>query len=85
VSPGSKVIYWAAEKGMTNASNPWQAYGDFANAGVTLADDQGFAKLSVASPREYKVPSGVLLPKHIHYRVIDASGAMMGPVQTIFI
>lgn len=88
----SKVIYWAAQSignlDVSAAIGPKKAYGDYSNSGVVLADDNNKATLHVRVPRGYSVekPGGKMaLPRHIHYRVADPTGAWIGPVQTIFV
>lgn len=88
----SKVIYWAAQSignlDTSTAIGPKQAYGDFSNSGVVLADDNNKATLHVHTPRGYTVekPTGKLtLPRHIHYRIADPTGARIGPVQSLFV
>lgn len=84
VEPNVNVIYWAAESGDKDMKNPWIAYNDYANAGVSRSDAHGFARLKVRSPTTYKV--GALfkrtLPAHVHYRVCKYPG-WVGRVETI--
>ena len=80
----SHVVYWAAESGSGLVSNPYDAYGNFTNAGVVLASVTGDAVLPVRCPSQYKVPGlsgGRTLPRHVHYRALYTSG-IAGPVQT---
>jgi hypothetical protein len=89
----SKVIYWAAQSignlDISTAIGPKQAYGDYSNSGVVLADDNNKATINVHPPRGYTVEKPLrgkmTLPRHIHYRVADPTGAWIGPVQTIFV
>lgn len=83
VEPGVNIVFWAAESGDENLDNPWIAYQQFANAGVTKADEHGIATLRVRHPSTYKV--GMLhrrVPAHVHYRVCKHPG-MLGRVETI--
>jgi hypothetical protein len=95
LKPGATVMYWAAEQSLGNwRSQPaepatdglarikdWrQAYLDFANAGVTRADDAGVAVLVIRKPQPYTVPVKGRLESHVHWRVCE--GHMLGPVQT---
>jgi uncharacterized membrane protein YuzA (DUF378 family) len=75
VTPHAKVAYWAAYppvKPGTVYENPQQAYNDFANAGLAIADANGDAVLRFRTPGSYKV-RGVTLPPHVHYRSAAAS------------
>ena len=91
--PKSKVIFWASKKwggamDLSSSVTPWQAYGDFTNSGVVLADDNGVATLKVSKPRAYTVDKALgpkMIPAHVHYRVADPGGAWIGPVQTVFV
>lgn len=83
--PGVKVLYWAAEpenKELQTIQNYRQAYLEYRNAGVAIADDTGLAILRVRKPQPYTVPVKGELPAHIHYRVCSGDG-FIGPVQTI--
>lgn len=83
--PGTKVMYWAAEPGTKNLQTlpDWRnAYLDFKNAGVAVADDTRMAKLRVRKPQPYNVPLKGKLKPHIHYRVCMNQG-FVGPVQTV--
>lgn len=84
VEPGVNVVFWAAEPNLEIVDNPWQAYSEYANAGVTKADNAGVALLAVRRPASYKVPSRRTLKSHIHYRTCDDKG-MLGPVKTVYI
>lgn len=84
VEPGVNVVFWGAEPNLQIVDNPWQAYSEYANAGVTKADNTGVALLAVRKPASYKVPSGRTLKSHIHYRTCDGKG-MLGPVKTVFV
>jgi uncharacterized membrane protein YuzA (DUF378 family) len=87
VTPGAKVMYWAAEpknedlKGLQD----WRkAYLGFRNAGVAVADANGNVELSVRNPQAYSVPMKGKLNSHIHYRVCRNDG-MMDRVETTFL
>ena len=84
---GHKVIYWAAEPTATEQKmfTTWQdAYGDFNNVGVAIADAEGSALLQVRRPQSYWVPPGRRLAPHIHYRICGQDG-ILGPVRSLFI
>jgi hypothetical protein len=70
--PNVNVIYWAAKSSNTSFDNPWDAYGNYSNSGITKSDNQGIAEIKLACPAEYTVEKfGVIkkkLQRHIHYR-----------------
>ena len=83
VKPNSKVVYWAAKGNPdTIFSNPWDAYGDNSNYGVTTSDNNGVAVFSFRYPPRYRVPSKGLLNPHVHYRVCLGKG-MMSRIHTL--
>jgi len=86
---GRKVLYWAAESleatNKLSTLNNWkEAYGNFNNAGVAIADEEGSALLHVRRPQAYWVPPGKKLEPHVHYRIC-ANDGMMGPVRSLYI
>jgi hypothetical protein len=87
VAPGAKVLYWAAEPGSEGLDkiHDWrQAYAQFKNAGVTVADIRGNAFLKVRPPQPYTVPFRGTLDPHVHYRVCQQDG-MMSRIETMFL
>lgn len=86
--PNVNIIYWAAEVNDQVQANPWVAYDEYANAGVTRSDDRGTAVLRFRRPASYKVNKfgfvNSALEPHVHYRVCKHSG-MMGRVETVAI
>lgn len=83
--PNSNVIYWASETHKEVIANPWLAYDQYSNAGVTRSDVNGVAVLKFREPSAYKVPSGMkTLQPHVHYRVCAYPG-MLSEVKTVFI
>jgi len=81
VKPNKKVVYWAA-LGKNDDQNVSGAYQDYSNYGVTMSNANGEAVLAIHEGHGYKVGFGTI-PRHIHYRVLDISPGMMGPVQTV--
>jgi uncharacterized membrane protein YuzA (DUF378 family) len=84
---GKKILYWAAksENNTKIALKDWrEAYGNFENAGVAIAGDDGSALLQVQRPQSYWVPPGRRLEPHVHYRICSDDGTM-GPVRSLFI
>lgn len=85
VKPGVKVLYWAAEpanKDLQSIQDYRHAYLEYRNAGVAVADSDGYATLRVRKPQPYNVPVKGELPAHIHYRVCWGHG-FIGPVETV--
>ena len=85
VEPGTKVMYWAAEpanKDLKKVQDWRQAYISYRNAGVAVADADGYATLKVRRPQSYLVPFKGELQPHIHYRVCHGEG-MMARVMTV--
>jgi len=85
VEPGMKVMYWAAEpanKDLKKIQDWRHAYLSYRNAGVAIADGDGYASLKVRKPQGYLVPFKGELQPHIHYRVCHGEG-MMGRVTTV--
>jgi len=86
LTPGAKVLYWAAEpsketKGLDSLKNWQQAYLEFANAGVARVSADGHVVLRIRKPQPYTVPLKGRLEAHVHWRVCK-DGGMVGPVQT---
>lgn len=88
VTPGAKVVYWAAEPNPTQGSDlpTWDvAYAGYENGGVAVADERGFALLRFRGPPQaYKVPTTGKLRPHVHFRVADKAG-FMSRVKTLFL
>jgi len=87
--PGAKVVYWASEPDpLANDAQPvsWdEAYGDYDNSGIVVADDSGDAVLPIRGPPQpYKVPMKGRIEPHVHFRVEDMLG-VFGPVKTKYI
>jgi uncharacterized membrane protein YuzA (DUF378 family) len=83
-TPNSNVVYWAAETNKEVSENPWIAYAEYSNAGVTRSDVNGVAKLKFRMPGSYKVKHGLkTLSPHVHYRVCKFPG-MLSEVKTVF-
>ena len=81
--PNVKIAYWAAlNKG--EQTDVKKAYGDYENSGVVMSDDKGNVSLPIMTGTGYTLPSGDILPKHVHYRIIGQpnSYGMIGKVET---
>jgi uncharacterized membrane protein YuzA (DUF378 family) len=77
--PGAKVLYWASEPANEELKvlNNWrEAYLEYKNAGVVLADENGMATLRVRKPQAYSVPTKGRLESHVHYRMCLNDGAL---------
>jgi uncharacterized membrane protein YuzA (DUF378 family) len=72
--PNVKVIYWATHPSNKVIDNPYDAYGDYSNQGVTKTDENGKATLQFQIPSAYKVPYKGTLTPHVHYRYWTSSG-----------
>ena len=87
LKPGAKILFWAAEPatdGLARIKTWDQAYLEFANAGVTIADGNGHATLRFRKPQPYTVPVHGQIEAHVHWRVCG-DGGMLGPVQNTMI
>jgi hypothetical protein len=85
VPPNTKVVYWAADSendSLTISPDPWVAYKDYANAGVTTSDRNGNAYLRVRFPQKYRIPIGATLDNHVHYRYCKEPG-LLSSVYTV--
>lgn len=81
---GTRVIYWAANKTDKIIEDPFEAYKDFHNVGVTKVVG-GKATVKIFCPDKYKVNHfGMtnVLDKHFHYRVVFKDTGLMSPVMT---
>ena len=87
--PNTKIAYWAAlpikngdgDDDSDSEPDVMTAYGDFSNSGVVMSDDNGLAQLHILAGTSYEVPSGKVIPRHVHYRIINEHG-MMGRIRT---
>jgi len=86
--PGTKVVYWAAEPDPNQGSDfptPEEAYGEYENSGVVVADSSGHAILRFRGPpQSYTVPMKGRLAPHVHFRIADKNG-FLGRVQSVFV
>ena len=65
------VIYWASGKSDEDYKDYLEAYGSFANAGITKTDDIGSVVIKIACPAAYyvnKFGRNMRLSRHMHYR-----------------
>ena len=79
------IIFWASEPNNKILDNPYDAYLDYKNSGVTRSDENGIAILKVRKPSNYYVPmKPEPLRKHIHYRICNGNG-MLSRIETIYL
>lgn len=85
VKPNTRIAYWAALPKQSQET-PYvnDAYGKFENSGVVMSDLNGVAELLILPGSEYRIPSGSVVNRHIHYRELDLPSGMMGKVQTVY-
>ncbi len=80
--PNTKIIYWSAyQKG--EKTPVVDAYSDYANSGAVMSDSNGNAVLEIVEGSGYTVPSGQVIPKHVHFRTVGLPDGMMGKVETV--
>lgn len=82
--PNVKIVYWAAlNKG--DSTNVYLAYNNYENSGVVMSDKNGDASLPIMVGSGYTLPNGKVLPRHVHYRILDYSDnkGMMSKIETI--
>jgi hypothetical protein len=86
VKPNTRVAYWASlpQKNEEIIPNVVDAYADYSNSGVTISDKEGNVNLLILNGTSYKVPSGSIIKKHIHYRELDQANGFIGEVKTVY-
>ena len=86
VKPSTRVAYWASlpNDNINEIPNVVSAYGDFSNSGVVVSDEKGDATLLINTSSSYKVPSGEIIKRHVHYRELDQQFGFIGEIKTIF-
>jgi hypothetical protein len=85
VKPNTRIAYWAALPKQTQ-DTPYvdDAYGKFENSGVVVSDENGNVDLAIESSSPYRIPSGEVLKRHIHYRELDQEKGFLGEIKTVF-
>ena len=85
VKPNTRVAYWSALPKQSQET-PYvdDAYGKFENSGVVMSDNNGVAELLILPGSEYRIPSGNVIDRHIHYRELDLPAGMMGKIETVY-
>ena len=83
--PNTRIAYWASlpQKNKDDIPNVTDAYGDYSNSGVVVSDDNGDATLLLDGGTSYRVPTGRVISRHVHYRELDHDYGFLGEVKTI--
>jgi hypothetical protein len=86
VSPSTRVAYWASlpQKDINKIPDVVTAYGDYSNSGVVVSDKNGNVDFDIDSSSSYRIPSGRVLERHIHYRELDYELGFIGEIQTVY-
>jgi hypothetical protein len=81
---GTVVIYWAANKTEKIIEDPYEAYKNYNNVGVSKVKN-GKAEVRIFCPDKYKVKKifNQLLERHFHYRIVFKETGFLSPVMTI--
>ena len=78
------VVYWAANKTDAVIEDPFEAYKNYNNVGVSKVKD-GNAEVRIFCPDRYKVKKVFtqLLERHFHYRIVFKDTGFLSPVMTV--
>ena len=78
------VVYWAANKTDTVIEDPYEAYKNYNNVGVSKVKD-GKTEVRIFCPDRYKVKKVFtqLLERHFHYRIVFKDTGFLSPVMTV--
>ena len=81
---GTTVVYWAANKTDAIIEDPYEAYKNYNNVGVSKVKN-GKADVRIFCPDRYKVRKvfNQLLERHFHYRIVFKETGFLGPVMTV--
>lgn len=81
---GTIIIYWAANKTDKIIEDPYEAYKNYNNVGVSKVKD-GKAEVRIFCPDKYKVKKvfNQLLERHFHYRIVYKDTGFLSPVMTV--
>ena len=81
---GTTVVYWAANKTDAIIEDPYEAYKNYNNVGVSKVKN-GKAEVRIFCPDRYKVKKvfNQLLERHFHYRIVFKDTGFIGPVLTV--
>jgi len=78
------VVYWAANKTDTIVEDPFEAYKNYNNVGVSKVKN-GKAEVRIFCPDQYRVKKVFtqLLERHFHYRIVFKETGFLSPVMTV--
>jgi len=81
---GTMVVYWAANKTEKIIEDPYEAYKNYNNVGVSKVKN-GKAEVRIFCPDRYKVKKvfNQLLERHFHYRIVYKDTGFLSPVMTV--
>jgi hypothetical protein len=81
---GTIIIYWAANKTDKIIEDPYEAYKNYSNVGVSKVKE-GKAEVRIFCPDKYKVKKvfNQLLERHFHYRIVYKDTGFLSPVMTV--
>ena len=81
---GTIIIYWAANKTDKIIEDPYEAYKNYNNVGVSKVKN-GRAEVRIFCPDRYKVKKvfNQLLERHFHYRSVYKDTGFLSPVMTV--
>jgi hypothetical protein len=81
---GTIIIYWAANKTDKIIEDPYEAYKNYNNVGVSKVKN-GKAEVRIFCPDRYKVKKifNQLLERHFHYRIVYKETGFLSPVMTV--
>jgi hypothetical protein len=81
---GTIIIYWAANKTDKIIEDPYEAYKNYNNVGVSKVKN-GKAEVRIFCPDKYKVKKifNQLLERHFHYRIVYKDTGFLSPVMTV--
>lgn len=82
---GTKIIYWASNNDIDKNKifdNPFDAYGNYENSGVAVVNNNKVV-INIRCPNKYKIPNGLILNQHIHYRIAYLNNPILSDVKTL--
>jgi hypothetical protein len=81
---GTMVVYWAANKTDKIIEDPYEAYKNYNNVGVSKVKN-GKVEVRIFCPDRYKVKKvfNQLLERHFHYRIVYKDTGFLSPVMTV--
>ena len=81
---GTIIIYWAANKTDKIIEDPYEAYKNYNNVGVSKVKN-GKAEVRIFCPDRYNVKKvfNQLLERHFHYRIVYKDTGFLSPVMTV--